>query len=115
MDTTTEDVDHFTNINFKGTLFLTQTIAKKMIVTKTIPKLANGTSKITISIFDGKTKKEVVINESEVRVEGRTSGEWVALGEYVLSAGNKSYVEISNKKADGIVAADAILFVPQFK
>lgn len=31
LDTTTEDVDHFTNINFKGTLFLTQSIAKKMV------------------------------------------------------------------------------------
>lgn len=35
LDSTTEDVDYFTNINFKGTLFLTQTIAKKMVAAKT--------------------------------------------------------------------------------
>lgn len=31
LDTTVEDVDHFLNINFKGTLWLTKTIAAKMI------------------------------------------------------------------------------------
>lgn len=31
LDTTAEDVDYFTNINFRGTLLLTQTIAKKMV------------------------------------------------------------------------------------
>ena len=31
LDTTSDDVDYFTNINFKSTLLLTQTIAKKMV------------------------------------------------------------------------------------
>lgn len=31
LDTTVEDIDHFLNINFKGTLWLTKTIAKKMV------------------------------------------------------------------------------------
>ncbi|MFT3933130.1 MAG: SDR family oxidoreductase [Chitinophagaceae bacterium] len=31
LDYTVADVDHFININFKGTLFLTQTIARKMV------------------------------------------------------------------------------------
>jgi NAD(P)-dependent dehydrogenase (short-subunit alcohol dehydrogenase family) len=34
LDTTPEDVDYFTNINFKSTLLLTQTIAKKMAAGK---------------------------------------------------------------------------------
>jgi NAD(P)-dependent dehydrogenase (short-subunit alcohol dehydrogenase family) len=34
LDTTPEDVDYFTNINFKSTLLLTQTIAKKMAADK---------------------------------------------------------------------------------
>ena len=34
LDYTMADVDHFVNINFKGTLFLTQTIARKMIENK---------------------------------------------------------------------------------
>ncbi|KAG4080523.1 hypothetical protein HA402_013981 [Bradysia odoriphaga] len=35
LDTTPEDVDHFININFKGTLWLTQTVAKKMVQSST--------------------------------------------------------------------------------
>lgn len=35
LDTTTADVDHFVNINFKGTLWLTQTVAKKMVLSST--------------------------------------------------------------------------------
>lgn len=31
LDTTIEDIDYFTNINFKSTLLLTQTVAKKMV------------------------------------------------------------------------------------
>lgn len=32
LDTTLEDIAHFTNINFRGTLLLTQTVAKKMVI-----------------------------------------------------------------------------------
>ena len=35
LDTTIEDLDHFTNTNFRGTLLLTQTIAKQMVFSKT--------------------------------------------------------------------------------
>lgn len=35
LDTTLEDIDHFTNINFKGSLLLTQAVAKKMITAST--------------------------------------------------------------------------------
>jgi hypothetical protein len=77
------------------------------------PKLANGTSQTNIVLFDGKTKNERVVKEAEVRVEGQTSGEWVLVGSYRLPAGKKSYVEISNRNADGVVAADAVLFIPE--
>jgi hypothetical protein len=79
------------------------------------PKLANAASKTSITVFDGKAKKEIIIKESDVRVEGQTSGEWVALGSFTLPAGKKAYTEISNKNADGIVVADAVLFIPGFK
>jgi hypothetical protein len=79
------------------------------------PKLANAASKTSITVFDGKAKKEIIIKESDVRVEGQTSGEWVALGSFILPAGKKAYTEISNKNADGIVVADAVLFIPGFK
>lgn len=35
LDVTVDDVETFTNINFKGTFFLTQTIARKMVDTQT--------------------------------------------------------------------------------
>jgi NAD(P)-dependent dehydrogenase (short-subunit alcohol dehydrogenase family) len=35
LDYNIEDVDAFTNVNFRGTLFLTQTIARKMVETQT--------------------------------------------------------------------------------
>jgi glucose 1-dehydrogenase len=35
LDATIEDVETFTNVNFKGTFFLTQTIARKMVETQT--------------------------------------------------------------------------------
>jgi len=45
-------------------------------------------------------------------VEGQTSGEWVYVGEYDFTAGSKSYIEITNRNANGIVIADAVLLVP---
>jgi hypothetical protein len=79
------------------------------------PKVQNATSKTAVTIFDGKAKKEKVIKESDVRVDGQTTGEWVPLGTYSLSKGRKSYVEISNKNADGVVVADAVLFIPYIR
>ena len=77
------------------------------------PKLANSSSQTVFTIFDGATKKERIVKEADVRVEGQTSGEWVLLGNYILPAGKKSYVEISNRNAGGVVAADAVLFIPK--
>lgn len=34
LETSLEDIDHFTNTNFKGTLLLTQTVARKMVEEK---------------------------------------------------------------------------------
>ena len=79
------------------------------------PKLPNSSSSTSVNIYDGKTKTELIIKDSDIRVEGQTSGEWVPLGAYSLSPGNKAYVEISNKNATGIVVADAVIFVPDFK
>lgn len=40
--------------------------------------------------------------------------DWISLGTFQLELGNGNLVEISNKNADGIVTADAMLFVPKF-
>jgi len=75
------------------------------------PKLKGESTKATFTIFDGKQRFTKTIDLQEVKIEGQTSGEWLSLGNFDVANG-KSYVEISNDKADGIVAANAILFVP---
>ncbi|HVG14564.1 MAG TPA: FAD-dependent oxidoreductase [Chitinophagaceae bacterium] len=76
------------------------------------PKLPQMTRQTVVTLYDGKQKKETTIREGDIRVEGQTSGEWVSLGSMHLSKGKKGYIEVSNKGADGLVVADAILFVP---
>jgi hypothetical protein len=75
------------------------------------PRIQRGASVSTFMIHDGKSGKEVTIDNNAIRIEGQTSGEWVSLGAYQLVAGKKVYVDISNKGADGIIIADAVLFV----
>jgi len=79
------------------------------------PKLQNGSSKTSVIIYDGVKNKEKMIEAASVKVEGQTSGEWVDLGRFSLKKDAKPFLEISNKSADGIIAADAVLFVPQKK
>ena len=76
------------------------------------PKIQNGSSKTSVMIFDGATTAEKVIDAATVKVEGQTSGEWVDIGTYSLKKDSKPYVGITNKGSNGIVAADAVLFVP---
>ena len=79
------------------------------------PKLPKASSATTIEVFNGTIHKELLVKESDIRVEGQTAGEWVSLGAYLLPSGKKSYLSISNKGADGTVVADAVLVVPEFK
>ena len=50
---------------------------------------------------------------TNIKPVGQTSGTWVSLGSYTLPAGQKANVIIKAKGANGVVVADAILFVPQ--
>ncbi|SCW44810.1 FAD-dependent oxidoreductase [Mucilaginibacter sp. NFR10] len=76
------------------------------------PKVMNPAAKTYITIYDGEKAIEKIINQSDLQVEGQTSGEWLPLGLYNFSGEKKAYVEISNKNADGVIVADAVLFVP---
>lgn len=76
------------------------------------PKVMNPATKTYITIYDGEKATEKIINQSDLQVEGQTSGEWLPLGLYNFSEEKKAYVEISNKNADGVIVADAVLFVP---
>ncbi len=76
------------------------------------PKVMNPAAKTYITIYDGEKATEKIINQSDLQVEGQTSGEWLPLGLYNFSEEKKAYIEISNKNADGVIVADAVLFVP---
>lgn len=77
------------------------------------PKLAGASLTTTVNVSDGSQTKTVSIREADIRVEGQTSGEWVSLGSFNLSPAKKSYVEVATKEVDGLVVADAVLFVPR--
>ncbi|WP_293930562.1 FAD-dependent oxidoreductase [Sphingobacterium sp. UBA6645] len=78
------------------------------------PKKAESAVKHDLVIFNGKTVENKTLDYSKVEIKGQTSSTWVEVGEFTFYQGkNNPYVEISNKGADGIVAANAILFVPQ--
>lgn len=104
----TEPSDAEKKVEFKPSIVATGTYAAYAY----FPKTVNASTQTHITVFDGKTSKNIIINKSDVLVEGQTSGEWVSLGTYVLEKGTKSYVIVTNKNADGTVVADAVLFVP---
>lgn len=47
------------------------------------------------------------------KAEGQTSGEWIKLSTKQFSKGNERTITLTNKNADGIVIADAMLFLPE--
>jgi hypothetical protein len=78
-----------------------------------VPKVRHASSitTVTVSAGQGGTVKETSIPTGKLQVEGQTSGEWVPCGEYSLVKGSDNYVSISNKGADGVVIADAVLLI----
>ncbi|GEO20536.1 xanthan lyase [Cyclobacterium qasimii] len=72
----------------------------------------DASSQTKIIISDGNAEKEVVVKESDIRVEGQTRGEWVNVGAHTLEVGTNPFVTVSTEGADGAVVADAVLWVP---
>jgi len=77
------------------------------------PKVEGISKQTLVIVHDGKRDHGIVVKESDIRVEGQTSGEWVSLGVYSLPEGQKGYVQVSTKDADGKVIADAVVWVPE--
>nr|MBI1230228.1 FAD-dependent oxidoreductase [Cytophagales bacterium] len=75
-------------------------------------RTAEETSQTQVLVSDGKSESSLTIKESDIRVEGQTSGEWVSIGTFSLSPGADAYVSVTNQGADGAVVADAVLWVP---
>jgi hypothetical protein len=77
-----------------------------------VPKVQGLSARTQLIVFDGRRKWSISLASSSLQVEGQTSGEWMDLGAYNLPKGKKGYVEITNRGADGVVVADAMLFIP---
>jgi hypothetical protein len=81
------------------------------------PKQKQPASKLHINIHDGAKMHKVevdtknLLNDDVVTIS-RYSGEWVCLGTYTFAEGEKPYVEITNRGADGTVVADAVQLIP---
>lgn len=76
------------------------------------PKSQEGSSQTNILLSDGFEEHEITVKEADIRIEGQTSGEWVHLGEYDFTSGSDAHVTVSDENADGLVVADAALWVP---
>ena len=78
------------------------------------PRLKNNAVVTNVKVVSGKSEQLVPVKAEDVNVVGQTSGEWVKLGTFNIEKGNKAYVEISaGGSGEGVVVADAVIFVPE--
>ena len=78
------------------------------------PKTEESSTSMTYRVFDGQQTVNQQLDLSKVEIKGQTSSVWVRIGEYTITKGEKHpFVELSTASADGIVAANAVLFVPE--
>lgn len=75
-------------------------------------KNANRSRQTEILIHDGKKTEVISLPSSSIKELGLSSGEWASIGAFNLPKGANSFVEISNKNADGVISADAIIWKP---
>lgn len=78
-----------------------------------LPKVKDIAQEIKLEVFDGTKKHTTAIQPAAIQVAGQTSGEWVKIGAYKLTAGDKASVQLQAAGATGVTVADAVLFVPR--
>jgi hypothetical protein len=78
-----------------------------------VVKASGSSSHIVILINNGINEKSIDLKMSDIDVKGQTEGEWVSLGKYHFKPGKNGDVTITGKNADGILLADAVLFIPE--
>ena len=79
------------------------------------PRLRESATAFTYVLSDGNTERMKAIDLSAVQIEGQTSGEWLHLGIVQVDNGGTSYVEVNNEGANGVIAANAVLYVPIYE
>lgn len=78
------------------------------------PKKEESSGTHRILIYNGKGVSTRLMDYSKVEIKGQTSSTWAEVGEVEIFKGKQNpYVEITNQDANGLVAANAVLFVPQ--
>lgn len=76
------------------------------------PKTDESAAKGKFRINTGKTIIEREINFTEVNILGQTTSTWLSLGEYEFEKGSsRPFVEMTSN-AQGVLAANAVLWVP---
>lgn len=76
-----------------------------------MPRLPQGqTSVMSVELFDGRTVSNVILHPATEPVLGQTYGEWMHIGQASCTEG--ASVTVTDRMADGLVVADAVLFVP---
>ncbi len=70
----------------------------------------DGARQTKVSVYDGRNSVVEMIARESVTVEGQTSGKWVYVGHYRL--GDGAHVELTGD-GEGVVVADAVLFLPR--
>lgn len=70
----------------------------------------NGRSAYTQVRVKGEQEESIKLETSSIKELGLSSGEWVKVGTFKFPAGRGSFLEISNKGADGVITADAVIW-----
>ncbi|MBC3784311.1 FAD-dependent oxidoreductase [Spirosoma utsteinense] len=69
---------------------------------------AQKASRVLVRLNTGKGLKRLTLDQQ------LHANDWISLGEHQLTAGSTPYLELSSEGANGLVVADAVLFVPIF-
>ena len=76
-----------------------------------MPRLVSGQATVmSVEVCDGVSTTAVTVHPASEPVLGQTYGEWLSLGQFHCRPGTS--VTVSQRGANGIVVADAVLFVP---
>ena len=81
------------------------------------PNQKAPSSVVNFNINDGEKIHKVEIQTKslltkDVATISKSSGEWIYLGTYRIAKGEKPYIEMTNKGANGTVVADAVQLIP---
>jgi hypothetical protein len=76
------------------------------------PKGKSNNKTVQLAIYNGKEMKMISLRLDEVKIQGQTSSTWVEIGEFEFSFANNPYIKVLTTDATGVVAANAILLVP---